>query len=106
MWVPCAPNLAAVDVILELERSHVWGIHIHVSAHKDVSAKFAEMCQNAGWFASRSCNVHLLCLSPTPTIKEEIETRLRPGSPIGRETKTMKVTKYELSTIYGKSLNL
>ena len=51
MWVPCAPNFAAVDVILEL-KSQVWGIQIHVSTHKDVLAKFSEMCDNAGWFKS------------------------------------------------------
>ena len=74
IWVPLSANFAAVDVILEL-KGQIWGIQIHTSTHKDVCPKFAELCENAGWFKSHERCVHLLYLSPSPTIKDRTKKK-------------------------------
>ena len=76
-----SPDLVAVDVLLELNDNHVWGIYVHVTPidPEPVSAKFETMCTEAGWFSDfyPKLQLHLLFLSPTPTIKAQTEQRMK-----------------------------
>ena len=89
LFIPINLNFPAIDIIWKSGRD-VWGIQVHVVGHKDVLAKFREMCKAKGWDKAFD-NIHLLYLSPCDDAMAQL-TCIPPQSRRVKRPRTSKGT--------------
>ena len=71
IYIPRSVTFPAIDFIWKQDLT-VWGVQVHVAAHRDVLANFTSMCRTAKWL-DQFKHIYLLYLSPEEKVKKLAE---------------------------------